>query len=335
MATSRFAPLLGRIGDFARNNSNALLGLASGIDGKGGGFAGFLQGSQLDQQAAERRRLEEERAAQEAAFSDAYAGMGLPPELLGILDANPALGADLAFDFYMPDEVSAPLWEDLGPDGPLGQRNTQTGQIVYAPEYLQPGAGGPDFGEETTLRTQFNGLTQGYRTVAESYTKVQAAASDPSAAGDLALIFSFMKMLDPGSVVREQEFANAQNAAGVPDQIRNLWNRLLSGERLNPNQRADFLGQAANLMQAVQSTYDQQAAFYGGLATQYGMDPARIVPPALDYGGSAPQMTGAGEEGGSSSSFAPVQIRDATEYELLDPGTPYIDPNGVYRIKGQ
>jgi hypothetical protein len=29
----------------------------------------------------------------------------------------------------------------------------------------------------------------------------------------MAMIFAFMKMLDPSSVVRETEFANAQNAA--------------------------------------------------------------------------------------------------------------------------
>jgi len=39
-------------------------------------------------------------------------------------------------------------------------------------------------------------------------------------------------MLDPGSVVRESEFATAQNAAGVPDQVRNMYNKVLSGTRL-------------------------------------------------------------------------------------------------------
>lgn len=55
------------------------------------------------------------------------------------------------------------------------------------------------------------------RQVMTMYQKVQGAAERPSAANDLAMIFAYMKMLDPGSVVREQEFANAQNAAGIPD----------------------------------------------------------------------------------------------------------------------
>lgn len=68
-----------------------------------------------------------------------------------------------------------------------------------------------------------------------------------SAAGDISFIFQYMKMLDPGSVVREGEFATAQNAAGVDQQILNLYNRALSGQRLNPKQRQDFLGTASQL----------------------------------------------------------------------------------------
>ena len=56
-----------------------------------------------------------------------------------------------------------------------------------------------------------------------------------------------MKMLDPGSVVREGEFANAQNSAGVPDRIRSRYNNVLSGERLAENTRQDFIQTAQGL----------------------------------------------------------------------------------------
>ena len=79
-------------------------------------------------------------------------------------------------------------------------------------------------GVEEGMRKEVSALSKDYFTVRDSEAKINAVASDPSAASDLALIFSFMKVLDPGSVVREQEFANAQNAAGVPDQVRNLYN---------------------------------------------------------------------------------------------------------------
>lgn len=68
-----------------------------------------------------------------------------------------------------------------------------------------------------------------------------------SAAGDISFIYQYMKMLDPGSVVREGEFATAQNAAGVPERIANFYNRALKGERLNPRQRQEFLATADQL----------------------------------------------------------------------------------------
>ena len=94
------------------------------------------------------------------------------------------------------------------------------------------------------LRKEFNGLGEikDFRKVDAAYNKVKNATdAKPSPAGDLAIIFNYMKILDPGSVVREGEFATAQNAASVPDQIRNLYNRVVNGERLNANQLQLFV----------------------------------------------------------------------------------------------
>ncbi len=132
---------------------------------------------------------------------------------------------------------------------------------------------------ETNLRKEFDSLpdVKAFNEVAAAYSAVQTAAENPTAAGDLSLIFGYMKMLDPGSVVRETEFANAQNAAGVPDQIRNMYNRALRGERLNPAQRQDFVNQAGNLFGARQERYNQIYQQYQGLAQSYGADASRVT----------------------------------------------------------
>jgi hypothetical protein len=111
-------------------------------------------------------------------------------------------------------------------------------------------------GTEITVGKNFEASVQPYVGITQAYKKVEAAANDPSAAGDLSLIFGFMKILDPASVVRETEFANAQNAAGVPDQIRNQYNKILNGERLNPNQRTDFIRQARELAKSQKSVFE-------------------------------------------------------------------------------
>lgn len=100
-----------------------------------------------------------------------------------------------------------------------------------------------------------------------AYRKIASAANNPSAAGDLSLIFGYMKMLDPGSTVREGEFATAQNATGVPERVLNSYNRVMSGERLSETQRSDFSGQAKNVWDAQlesQKQVDERFKSFGG-----------------------------------------------------------------------
>jgi hypothetical protein len=127
-----------------------------------------------------------------------------------------------------------------------------------------------------TLRKEFDSLSKDFRTIRDSNERLQAAVADPSAAGDLAVIFNFMKILDPGSVVRESEFATAQNAASVPTAIRNLWNKALNGERISVN-RSDFANQAANLIGAQQRTQDKLVTRYTKLANRFGVRPEDVV----------------------------------------------------------
>jgi hypothetical protein len=129
------------------------------------------------------------------------------------------------------------------------------------------------------LRNQFN-QDPSYKnavTIAEQYGNVESASRIDTAAGDLKLIFSYMKMLDPGSTVREGEFANAQNAAGIPDQIRNLYNRANKGTRLNPRQRQDFLAQAKSTMDSQRKLLEGVKSRYGGVAQRRGINPEEIV----------------------------------------------------------
>jgi hypothetical protein len=98
---------------------------------------------------------------------------------------------------------------------------------------------------ETKFRREYNDQTKPYQEVKSAYGRV--LSSEDTAVGDLSLIFGYMKMLDPGSVVREGEFATAQNAAGVPERITNIYNRVATGQRLSPSQRESFKGQAKGL----------------------------------------------------------------------------------------
>lgn len=122
-----------------------------------------------------------------------------------------------------------------------------------------------------------NPLTKGTQEVATAYEKVSSAGQDPSAAGDISLIFGYMKMLDPGSTVREGEFATAQNAAGVPDIIKNMYNKITTGERLNPAQRQDFIGSAKKVYDAQIRQQEKFNKEFVGLSNKSDIDPSEVV----------------------------------------------------------
>ena len=154
-----------------------------------------------------------------------------------------------------------------------------------------------NFNETQKLRQEYFGQSKPFIDVRDSYSRLQAVAADPSAAGDISIIFSYMKMLDPGSVVREGEQATARNAAGIPDRIRNLYNKTLTGESLDPNQRQDFLNQGQRLYNKALEQQQKSSSFYKDIAQRSGLNPDLAVP---DLGLAQPTPSNGGQGGGWS-----------------------------------
>lgn len=125
------------------------------------------------------------------------------------------------------------------------------------------------FDKSKKIRDRHDKLSDEFIKVRDSYDRVRS--SEKSAAGDIALIFNYMKMLDPGSVVREGEFATAQNAGGVDDRVWNSYNRLLTGERLNPKQRKSFESQSEKLFNVAEQRNKSLIKETIGIAEQFGV----------------------------------------------------------------
>jgi hypothetical protein len=125
--------------------------------------------------------------------------------------------------------------------------------------------------EITALRKEFNSqqVVKDYKDMKNSYDKL-IASNDWTAAWDLSLIFSYMKMLDPGSVVREWEFANAQNAGGIPDKVINTYNKVVNGTRLTKKQREQFMDVAKNILDRYATSYNQLLDQYKSYAVMGG-----------------------------------------------------------------
>lgn len=169
----------------------------------------------------------------------------------------------------------------------IGSYDTRTGRIlkgvddVYAP--VSKNSETDPIKKAKDLRKEFTQQSKDFFGVNESMARIRSSANDPSAAGDLALIFNYMKVLDPGSVVRETEFATAQNAAGVPERIRAKYNQVINGERLAPDQRADFVDRAEKLFEGQRAIHSRRVDEYSRIAESIGADPRQvIVDPLID-----------------------------------------------------
>lgn len=160
------------------------------------------------------------------------------------------------------------------------KKDTETGEEQFVPDLSQQQKKQPLISKDAAgLRKEFNARPEvkSFREIGIQSSKVDKAAKDPSAAGDLSLIFAFMKLLDPGSTVREGEFATAAQATGVPGQVLNQYNKIKSGERLTPQQRQDFIKQAKGLAASHQAAYDAAKAEYTDHARSYGVDPKVVI----------------------------------------------------------
>ena len=136
----------------------------------------------------------------------------------------------------------------------------------------------PDPSDIDGLRESAEDAIGSFRDIEEAYSRIRASAESPSASGDLALIFNFMKMLDPGSTVREGEFATAQNAAGVPDRVRAAWNNAQRGERMTPEQRQDFVSRADGLYGAQRRLAEDRLTQYREIADNRNLDQRFAIP---------------------------------------------------------
>lgn len=144
----------------------------------------------------------------------------------------------------------------------------------HAPAQAPPGQG---FREVAELRREFNQAVQPFSTVAEAYSKIRQAATNPTAAGDVSLLYGYMKLLDPNSVVRENEYATAANAGSIPERVWAQFNRARNGERLTDAMRADFVNQARKIIDVVRPQINAHIQRYSGIAQAYGHDPSRVV----------------------------------------------------------
>ena len=147
------------------------------------------------------------------------------------------------------------------------------------------------------LRDEYTKLTGDFRTVQDAFAKIQMAGK--TGQGDMALLYGYMKILDPGSVVRESEFATAARSGSLPQQIQGWATRVINGERLPDAVREGFKAEAQNVYQAQTKGYENLQKQYRDLALRRGVKPEDVVIPFQYQPGGAAGGGGGGASRGS------------------------------------
>jgi hypothetical protein len=131
----------------------------------------------------------------------------------------------------------------------------------------KPDKPGPNFdpGAMTSLNTAIRSDPdiKNFVDVRSGYDRVRTGSKQRTPQGDIAVVFGYMKMLDPGSTVREGEYATAENSAGIPQRIAQQYNRVLRGDRLSDEQRRGFDAAARKLYESGLPSYRRAHDLYG------------------------------------------------------------------------
>lgn len=130
--------------------------------------------------------------------------------------------------------------------------------------------------EEARLRGEFQDLSADIQESERNFDIIKVSAGDQTGAGDIALVTSFMKMLDPGSVVRETEFATAANTGGLLARLKSTVTKIENGEFLSPSQRTEFVGLARKYMTAAQIKEGEIRASYERIVDNYNLNPDNV-----------------------------------------------------------
>lgn len=276
-------------------NSNALIGLGAGLlsgrnfaQGLAAGGQGWMQGAQVDGAAMD-RAMEDQQQEQSKNMTREWLQQAGYADLVPLVDMG---RADEAFNEGM---------RRMQPAAPQSPIKVGAGETLLDPVTMQPlYQGAPDqkdaFGYEKDLYSQYSASdpVKAYEEVRNGYERVRQSSALQSGAGDMGLIYGYMKMLDPGSVVRETEFAMAAQAGSYGEQIQGWVTRIMNGERLPDSVRREFVQSAEGLYGETASNLESLNQQFTTRAQNYGVNPGLFIRQPEQYQPIGTNWTDAG-----------------------------------------
>lgn len=171
--------------------------------------------------------------------------------------------------------------ELIGPDGKVNTALLGAKQQVAkaGASSVNVNTGQKGFENELKLRGDFRGepVYKAHQEMQSAYSQIQQSLNKATPAGDLAGATKIMKLLDPGSVVRESELGMAMAATGLLDRVENYASSILKGTKLTPKQRTDFQQLADALYGESVKAYNSKRSEYQKLGGEYGLNADRAL----------------------------------------------------------
>lgn len=135
------------------------------------------------------------------------------------------------------------------------------------------------FDNTLKLRGDFRSepIYKAHQEVRSAHSQITAALKQESPAGDLAGATKLMKILDPGSVVRESELGMAMSASGAMDRLTNYAQMAISGQKLTPTQRKDFQSLSDSLLNESSAQYNAKRDEYKGISERNGLNEQDVL----------------------------------------------------------
>lgn len=188
--------------------------------------------------------------------AEAKAYLGAEPTARGEL-SQLQLGVELAKDMY-------------------GEGSDQHKAAQDAMENI----GKADRNQVAGMRKEFTKASGEFVKLSNAWQKIKKAGMNRDGMSDMALVFMFMKVLDPPSTVREGEAAAVRSSGRLGNELRVTLDRIIESKGMDDTQRAELIKVAGQLYREQLFNQLQLEGQYGALADRAGADRADVV---LDY----------------------------------------------------
>jgi hypothetical protein len=144
------------------------------------------------------------------------------------------------------------------------------------------------FKNERELRNDLKSepIYKAHQEVRSAYDQIKSGLKLATPIADVAAATKIMKLLDPGSVVRESELGIAMSSTGLLDRVSNYANTIIKGQRITPQQREEFQALADEFFKMSEQQFNAKANEYKGIASDYGLNADRVGGKAATPAGS-------------------------------------------------